>query len=259
MRRILVLGFLLAFSGVLWGQRAVPGGGWKGFKEFLMRQMIYPGPLLKEGRGGKVVLECIIADDGTPVNFKIIEGSDPLLNREAVRLVSGSRWSPALRAGKATRDTVEVKVEFDARKFQRMVEKRGWLLPDSTWDTSMHIWPASKITAAAKPLLPEGMSFSVWVSKNLKTPDAARRMGISGRVRLRFVIEPDGTASNIIPEEYLGMGCTEEAIRLTEMLRWKPASAGNRKVRTWGQVTFWFGEGKQQYDFQPGYNPGSML
>lgn len=259
MRRLLVFGLLIIFSGALFGQKAVPGGGWKGLKEFLNRQMIYPEPLLKEGQGGKVVLQCIIAEDGTPINPRIKEGSEPMLNREAIRLVSGSRWSPALKAGKATRDTVEVKVEFDARKFQRTAERRGWLLPDSTWDTTMHIWPASKITVAAKPLLPEGLNFSAWVGKNLKTPDAARRMGISGRVRLRFVIEPDGTASNIIPEEYLGMGCTEEAIRLTEMLRWKPAEAGSRKVRTWGQVTFWFGEGKQQYDFHPGYNPGSML
>ncbi|MGC8864386.1 MAG: energy transducer TonB [Bacteroidales bacterium] len=259
MKRLGILGLILFCSIAMVGQKAVPGGGWRGLKDFLGRQMIYPEPLLKEGRDGKVVLECIIAEDGTPVNLRIKEGIDSLLNREARRLVWGSRWSPALKAGKAIRDTVEVKVEFDARKFRRMAEKRGWFSPDTTWDTSMRIMPVSRITAAAKPLLPEGMSFSAWVSKNLKTPDAARRMGISGRVRLRFIIEPDGTATNIIPEEYLGMGCSEEAIRLTEMLRWKPAEVGNRKVRTWGQVTFWFGEGKQQYDFQPVYNPGSML
>lgn len=259
MKRI-VIGLVACLINInLTGQEALPSGGWKGLKDFFNRQMIYPEPLLQQKTGSKVVLECIISEEGIPMQIRIKGGNEPLLNREARRLVSGSRWSPALKAGKAVSDTVEIKIEFDARKYQRMVEKRGWALPDSTWDTSMRIWPASKLTTAARPLLPEGMTFAAWVFKNLKTPEAARRMGISGRVKLRFVIEPDGTASNIITEEYLGMGCNEEAIRLTEMLRWKPAEAGNRKVRTWGQVTFWFGEGRQQFDFQPGYNPGSML
>ncbi len=259
MKRIVIVLLACSVSISLRGQEAMPGGGWKGLKDFISRQMIYPEPLLQQKTGGKVLLECIISEEGTPVLLRIKEGSNPMLSREARRLVSGSRWSPAMKAGKAVRDTVEVKVEFDARKYHRLVEKRGWATPDSTWDTSMRIWPSSKLTAAARPLLPEGMTFTAWVAKNLKTPETAKRMGISGRVKLRFVIEPDGTASNIITEEYLGMGCNEEAIRLTEMLKWKPAEAGWRKVRTWGQVTFWFGEGRQQFDFQPGYNPGSML
>jgi TonB family protein len=243
----------------LLGQEAKPGGGWKGLKEFFSLQMIYPESMIEQKEEGKVVLDCIINEEGIPVNARIKEGNHPLLNYEAKRLVSGSRWSPAVKMGKAVRDTVEVKIEFNIRKYQRMAEKRGWMRPDTTWDTTMRIWPASKLTAAARPILPEGMTFSAWVAKNLKTPEAARRMGISGKVRLRFIIEPDGTASNIITEEYLGMGCNEEAIRLTEMLKWKPAEVGRQKVRCWGQVTFWFGEGRQQFDFQPGYNPGSML
>ncbi len=259
MRHIEIILFLLLNTYSLIGQEAIPGGGWKGLRKFLALQMIYPEVPYNQRIEGKVLLRLIINEEGIPTSVKIMKGIEPLLNREAKRLVLGSRWSPAIKAGKKVPDTVETQVEFNIRKYAKVVERRGWMHPDTCWDTSMRIWPASKLTAAPRPILPAGTTFAAWVSKNLKTPETAKRMGINGKVKLRFVIEPDGSATNIITEDYLGMGCNEEAIRLTKLLRWYPAEAGHRKVRTWGQVTFWFGEGRQQFDFQPGYNPGSML
>lgn len=71
-----------------------------------------------------------------------------------------------------------------------------------------------------------------WLSKNIIYPPACSEKGISGRVSVQFVIEKDGSLSNIkvlrSPDEHL----SEEAIRLVKtMPKWNPAKQGEKPVR----------------------------
>ena len=68
--------------------------------------------------------------------------------------------------------------------------------------------------------------------KNLVYPKHAREVGIEGTVFITFVIEEDGSVSNIKILRGIGGGCDEEAVRVTKLMpKWIPAKQRGKNVR----------------------------
>ena len=71
-----------------------------------------------------------------------------------------------------------------------------------------------------------------YVAKNIKYPQIARETGIQGRVYVNFVVEPDGSVSNVSVLRGIGGGCDEEAMRVVKnMPKWKPGKQRGKAVR----------------------------
>ena len=71
-----------------------------------------------------------------------------------------------------------------------------------------------------------------YLAKNIKYPQMARESGIQGRVFISFVVEPDGSVSNVNVMRSLGGGCDEEAVRVVKsMPKWKPGKQRGKPVR----------------------------
>lgn len=83
------------------------------------------------------------------------------------------------------------------------------------------------------PDFPGGMAkFYSHVSKNYNYPAAAREKGVSGRVIVSFIIEKDGSLTDIKVLRDLGMGTGEEAVRLLKKSpKWKAGMQNGRSVR----------------------------
>lgn len=79
------------------------------------------------------------------------------------------------------------------------------------------------------------------ITANMVYPEIARRAGIQGKVLLSFVIEKDGTISNIKVIKGIGGGCDEEAARVTLMLnKWNPGIQNGSPVRVRMIMPFFF-------------------
>jgi protein TonB len=78
-----------------------------------------------------------------------------------------------------------------------------------------------------------GMSvFYEYVAKNLKYPVLARRNNIEGRVYIEFVVEKDGSLTDVKTLKGIGGGCDEEAMRIIkEAPKWNPGKQRGRPVR----------------------------
>jgi len=75
-------------------------------------------------------------------------------------------------------------------------------------------------------------AFYEYVGKNMKYPSQARRMGIEGKVFVQFVVDKDGSISQVQAIKGIGAGCDEEAVRvLKEAPKWKPGKQRGRPVR----------------------------
>jgi protein TonB len=75
-------------------------------------------------------------------------------------------------------------------------------------------------------------AFSKFLSKNLRFPAAASDAGASGRVIVSFVIEKDGSLSNIVVERGAGYGMDQEAVRVLKLAKaWKPGIQNGQPVR----------------------------
>ncbi|GAA4779259.1 energy transducer TonB [Olivibacter ginsenosidimutans] len=83
------------------------------------------------------------------------------------------------------------------------------------------------------PSFPGGMkAFLDYVAKNYNYPAAAKEQGISGRIILSFIVEKDGSLTDIDVVRDLGLGTGEEAVRLLQSApKWKPGIQNGRPVR----------------------------
>jgi len=83
------------------------------------------------------------------------------------------------------------------------------------------------------PKYPGGDDARLWfLRRNVRYPEAAMKAGIQGVVVVVFIIETDGSLSNIEVTKSIGGGCDEEAIRVVKLMpRWEPAKRTGKSVR----------------------------
>ncbi len=84
------------------------------------------------------------------------------------------------------------------------------------------------------PPMPEGgfEALGKYLQKSLKYPEQARRMNVEGKVFVQFVIDKDGSPSDITVLKGIGSGCDEEAVRVIKnMPKWTPGKQRGRPVK----------------------------
>ena len=95
-----------------------PGGDlalWEWFKQ----NMVYPQEAIAKGIEGRVIVKFTVEEDGSVTNGEIMKGVDPLLDNEALRLVSiMPKWTPGSFAGEVTRTMYAFPVLFKLPKSQ---------------------------------------------------------------------------------------------------------------------------------------------
>lgn len=75
-------------------------------------------------------------------------------------------------------------------------------------------------------------AWAKFLQKNLRFPGAAQDAGVSGKVFMSFIIEKDGTLSNIKVDRGAGYGFDEEATRVLKLAKaWKPGVQNGQNVR----------------------------
>ena len=85
--------------------------------------------------------------------------------------------------------------------------------------------PKDEINACSKRQLIEFMV------GNLKYPEAAKNAKVEGTVLISFVVKADGSITDAIIKNDIGMGCGEAALAVVEaMPNWTPGKKGNKTV-----------------------------
>ncbi len=89
------------------------------------------------------------------------------------------------------------------------------------------------ITVEVQPSFMGGNSeMYKFLSKNLKYPTAAQRANIQGKVFLSFIVEKDGSITDIETMRGIGFGCDEEAMRVVKLMpKWIAGKQNGRNVR----------------------------
>ncbi|MFW6019504.1 MAG: energy transducer TonB [Bacteroidales bacterium] len=71
-----------------------------------------------------------------------------------------------------------------------------------------------------------------YLQENIEYPQMARESGIEGTVYVTFVVEPDGSVTDVRVLRGIGGGCDEEAVRVVRnMPKWEPGKQRGKKVR----------------------------
>ena len=94
-------------------------GGQLALMEWIKQNMVYPQEAIAKGIEGRVIVKFTIEEDGTVTNGKIVRGVDPLLDKEALRLVSiMPKWKPARLDDKDIRAIYNLPLSFKLPKSQ---------------------------------------------------------------------------------------------------------------------------------------------
>ena len=84
------------------------------------------------------------------------------------------------------------------------------------------------------PQFPGGAAeFMKWLTKNLKYPAQTQRQKVKGRVVAEFVVNIDGTVSDLALVEHLNTACDQEVLRVLRMMpKWQAGVMNAKPCRT---------------------------
>lgn len=81
-----------------------------------------------------------------------------------------------------------------------------------------------------------------WLSKNIRYPAIAQENGITGRVIVRFIVDKDGSVTDVTIARGVDPSLDKEALRVIKsMPKWKPGKQRNKPVRVRFTIPIVFG------------------
>ncbi|MCB8963860.1 MAG: energy transducer TonB [Bacteroidales bacterium] len=90
-----------------------PGGLEEFRNNYVQKNLKYPDVAAENGIQGKVYINFVVEPDGRVTNVKVIRGVDPILDKEAARVVASSpRWKPGKQRGKPVRVQFNIPIIF---------------------------------------------------------------------------------------------------------------------------------------------------
>ena len=94
--------------------------------------------------------------------------------------------------------------------------------------------PPPKIFQFVEQMPAPSYNTDEYLSKHLNYPDQAREAGVQGKVIIKFVVNEDGSISDVTLIRGIGAGCDEEAKRVVATLPpWKPGKQNGNPVKVY--------------------------
>ena len=205
------------------------------FRTFVIDQLNYPQKAVKKKIQGDVTFEFDVKD-GKVTNAKIIKGLGYGIDDELLRVLNVSpEWDESVGKyhGKFT-------MNFYLREEGKSVVKGISWDEDRKETADYYIDSAKQIDknevyqiVDKMPEFPGGEKALLnYISENIVYPQSAKDKNISGRVFVSFVIEKDGSVSDVKVMRGIDKECDAEAIRVVKaMPKWKPGMDDGKPVK----------------------------
>ena len=205
------------------------------FRTFVIDQLNYPEKAVDKKIQGDVTFEFDV-EDGMVANAKIIKGLGCGIDDELLRVLNASpEWDEPIGKyyGKFT-------MNFYLREEGKSVVKGISWDEDRKETADYYIDSAKQIDknevyqiVDKMPEFPGGEKALLnYISENIVYPQSAKDKNISGRVFVSFVIEKDGSVSDVKVMRGIDEECDAEAIRVVKaMPKWKPGMDNGKPVK----------------------------
>ena len=205
-------------------------GGEQALMEFIAKSVVYPEEAKEKNISGRVFVSFVIEKDGSVNEVKVLRGIGGGCDEEAVRVIkSMPKWQPGKMKGKPVRVSYQIPFNFKldngpTTPARQSEVGRANMQPDENGVYQI---------VEEMPQYPGGEAAMMeYVAKNIVYPKEAQEKGISGRVFVGFIVEKDGSVSNVKVLRGIGGGCDEEAVRVIKsMPKWKPGKMQGEPVR----------------------------
>jgi TonB family protein len=211
-------------------------GGVEAFGKFLGTNIRYPKDAREKKIQGRDICSFIVEEDGSLSDIKVVKGVSPDIDKESVRVLKLSpNWKAGMQNNKKVRVQYAVPINYtladEGKKSSQSIveeistpEKVGVSGPDKNGVYN---------SVEQLPAFPGGIeALGKFLGSNIKYPKAAREKGIEGRVICSFIVEPNGSLSNITVIKGVSPDMDEESVRVLKLSpKWIPGMQNGEKVR----------------------------
>ncbi|MEO1261498.1 MAG: M56 family metallopeptidase [Bacteroidota bacterium] len=197
--------------------------------EFIYKHVKYPKEARNQGLEGIVVVKFIVEKDGSIADADVIRSIGGELDEEVLKVVyMMPNWVPGKQRGKAVRTQFNLPVRFklDARD----VSKGSESLPLKEVDELPVMATCGELQGEERAQCSNMALFETVYSK-IKYPKEAKEKNVEGTVYATFVVEKDGSVTNVVIDKSVGSGCDEEVKRVVStMPKWIPGVKDGKPV-----------------------------
>ena len=203
-------------------------GGGK-VSEWVASRLRYPVEALKAKIEGRVYVSFVIEADGSVTNVKVLRGLNNSLDNEAIRVIKtmpkwkpGTLWKPEIKKHKPVRCFFQMPVIFKLDSVDKhsvdsiLEEEKVYLIVDE-----------------APEFFKGNRNITEWIQAEIQSK-LGNGLGhpIGGIVYTKFIIEKDGSISNIEIFKSPDKDLSEETIKIIKsMPKWKPGKNKGKPVR----------------------------
>lgn len=209
---------------------AQPVGGKLDVDYVFQSQVIYPENLLKKNVSEDVAIYFTVSADGTIKDIEFKQEYKEEFKTESKRLLRYFMFTPATIGNVNVASQSFLLFKFSPETYKKYTKARGFVIhkDQATFDTSFVVY---KMADSSPEYYKGEEALGEFVLENLEYPDLAIRQNIQGAVVMSFIVESNGTLSNISVEKEFNHLCTQEALRIMRQTKWKPGKKEGKAIR----------------------------
>ncbi|HMQ49064.1 MAG TPA: TonB family protein [Saprospiraceae bacterium] len=208
--------------------------------EHIIKYLKYPEAAKKAGIEGKVLVELIISAAGKVTDIKVVQGLGYGCDEAAVAVLEQMPdWIPAQKDGKAVASKMTLPFQFKLTNEGADSDTKA----ESADDVFKVVDQMPRFPGCEGQNLPEAellscsqMQMLQYIYQNIKYPEDARNAGAEGVCVASFVVEKDGSVSDVKIARSVFPSIDEMVLKLVASMnhmeeKWIPGQNGGATVR----------------------------
>ena len=204
-------------------------GGKTQLDHVIYTQLIVP-PKLIWADDKIVTIYFTVTKEGKAIDPFFKDTYDAYYQNESKRILNFVLFEPGKVGGVIVDSYGSLTMIFNGEKYKESLKERKKLKSSLTkaQDSTFTVYEVSD----KSPEYYKGdEALAAFILENIEYPNVAKTQNIEGTVQLSFIVETNGFVSNIKAIRNVNGGCSEEAIRIVQLLKWKPAEKNGKYVR----------------------------
>lgn len=200
-------------------------GGDKALRMDIANSVKYPKDAVKKGISGKVYVTFVVNEQGKVVESKIARGVDPLLDKEALRVMDELKtWTPGKEKGVSVKVAYTVPINFALDSNKSGGSEKTAIL-NKNGDVYSIVEEMPTFHGGDKAL-------REYIANAVTYPEVAQENGIQGKVYVSFVIDVDGSVTAAKIARGVDPSLDKESLRVVrELPKWKPGKEKGKPVK----------------------------
>ena len=216
-------------------------GGMDALMNYLSANIQYPADAQQKRIEGKVFVSFIVEKDGSISDVQVVRGLNSSLDNEAVRVIEKMpKWIPGQQNGKNVRVRFILPIQFKLNRDVKVTVNEVKDGSKNAEESGNNLSKGSKSVngeevfdiADTPPEFQGGQEALMnYLASNIKYPAEAMNAKKEGMVVCRFVVQKDGSISNVKVIRSVDPLLDKEAVRVIEaMPKWTPSLKDGKPV-----------------------------